>query len=124
MRRAGRTGRGRASGSSPEFGRSRRQSAGLQDAPGPSVDGPARIFQTKVSYAPLMMWPMGRRRDEYVYAVPGEVWDSDRAEIIANAKELAASKGKRADGEPEVHVLLVWPQVVPTFRSARTSIAN
>ena len=64
-----------------------------------------------------------RRDDEYVYAVPGVVWEASPEEVVGHARELAAEKGMAADGEPEVHVLLVWPQVNAQAPSTRFRVA-
>jgi hypothetical protein len=48
--------------------------------------------------------------DEFSYAVPGWLWARSPATVLRNAKVAARRKRKHADGEPEVHVILVWPQ--------------
>ncbi|WP_341719840.1 hypothetical protein QQG74_09140 [Micromonospora sp. FIMYZ51] len=48
--------------------------------------------------------------DEFSYIVPGWVWDKQRGTAIRNARQAARRNRKRADGEPQVHVVLVWPQ--------------
>ncbi len=67
---------------------------------------------------------MGRsRREEYAYAVPGCVWRECREEVLRQARELAATKGKVAEGEPEEHVILVWPQVTAPRPSTHSRVA-
>ncbi|GGM27918.1 hypothetical protein GCM10011608_10930 [Micromonospora sonchi] len=48
--------------------------------------------------------------DEFSYLVPGWYWDKQRDTAIRNARAAARRKRKQARGEPQVHVVLVWPQ--------------
>ena len=48
--------------------------------------------------------------DEFEYVVPGWLWDKSRATVLRSARALARRKRKHADGDPDVHVVLVWPQ--------------
>lgn len=48
--------------------------------------------------------------DEFSYAVPGWLWTRQKATVLRNARIAARRKRKRAEGEPQVHVILVWPQ--------------
>lgn len=48
--------------------------------------------------------------DEFSYVVPGWLWTREPEQVLDRARETARSKGKAADGEPQVHVVLVWPQ--------------
>lgn len=50
---------------------------------------------------------------EFSYAVPGWVWTRQKASVLRNARIAARRKRLRADGEPQVHVILVWPQADP-----------
>ncbi|MET8278371.1 hypothetical protein [Micromonospora sp. NPDC005174] len=47
---------------------------------------------------------------EFSYTVSGWVWGRQKATVLRNARIAARRKRLRADGEPEVHVTLVWPQ--------------
>lgn len=51
--------------------------------------------------------------DEFSYLVPGWLWDRQPHTVIRRARQAARRKRKRADGEPQVHVVLVWPQGDP-----------
>jgi hypothetical protein len=48
--------------------------------------------------------------DEFAYPVPDWVWRKNPKTVLRNARIAARRKRKRADGEPQVHVVLVWPQ--------------
>lgn len=50
------------------------------------------------------------RAAEVSYAVPGWYWDRSRATAIENARKYARRRGADVDADPEVHVVLVWPQ--------------
>lgn len=48
--------------------------------------------------------------DEFSYIIPGWYWDKARPTAIRAARALARRKRLDIeDGEPEVHVTLVWP---------------
>jgi hypothetical protein len=48
--------------------------------------------------------------DEFSYAVPGWYWDKNRATAVRSARAAGRKRRKKVDGEPQVHVILVWPQ--------------
>jgi hypothetical protein len=48
--------------------------------------------------------------DEFSYLVPGWLWKQQPSTVLRRARQAAKRKRKRADGEPQVHVVLVWPQ--------------
>jgi hypothetical protein len=48
--------------------------------------------------------------DEFAYAVPGWYWEKNPDTALRSARAAARRKRKNADGEPVVHVILVWPQ--------------
>ncbi|MEV2239600.1 hypothetical protein [Micromonospora sp. NPDC049891] len=52
--------------------------------------------------------------DEFSYLVPGWLWKQQPATVLRRARQAAKRKRKTADGEPQVHVVLVWPQDAKT----------
>ncbi len=48
--------------------------------------------------------------DEFSYTVSGWTWARQKATVLRNARMVARRKRLEADGEPEVHVTLVWRQ--------------
>ncbi len=50
------------------------------------------------------------RDEEFEYVVPGWLWERSRVSVLRAARALARRKRMCADGEPVVHVVLVWPQ--------------
>jgi hypothetical protein len=48
--------------------------------------------------------------EEFSYAVEHWYWQRFRGSAIRAARKLARQKGMTADGDPQVHVVLVWPQ--------------
>jgi hypothetical protein len=48
--------------------------------------------------------------DEFSYPVPAWLWERRRTTVLRNARIAARRKRMRAEGEPQVHVVLVWPQ--------------
>ncbi len=48
--------------------------------------------------------------DEFAYTVSGWTWARQKATGLRNARIAARRKRLDADGEPEVHVTLVWRQ--------------
>lgn len=47
---------------------------------------------------------------EFSYTVSNWVWARQKATVLRNARIAARRKRLHADGEPEVHVTLVWRQ--------------
>jgi hypothetical protein len=50
---------------------------------------------------------------EFEYIVAGWLWAQKRASVLRTAREQARRRGMSADGDPVVHVVLVWPQDLP-----------
>ena len=48
--------------------------------------------------------------DEFSYLVPHWVWKQKPHTVLRNARQLARRKRVDASGEPEVLVILRWPQ--------------
>lgn len=48
--------------------------------------------------------------DEVGYVVEGWYWARFPGSTIRAARKFFRRKGLTADGEPQVHVVLVWPQ--------------
>lgn len=52
----------------------------------------------------------GELPNTFEYIIPGWLWESKRASVLRAARALARRKGMSTDGDPVVHVVLVWPQ--------------
>lgn len=48
--------------------------------------------------------------DEVAYVVEGWYWARFPGSTIRAARKFFRRKGLAADGDPQVHVVLVWPQ--------------
>jgi hypothetical protein len=51
--------------------------------------------------------------DEFEYIVPGWLWEQKPASVLRAARSQAKRRRLSADGDPVVHVVLVWPQDLP-----------
>jgi hypothetical protein len=64
-----------------------------------------------MSYLSVTLADMSTKTaDDSGYVVEGWYWDRFRASAVRAARKFAKRKGLKAEGDPQVHVVLVWPQ--------------